>query len=283
MIAEERWVDGAGGALYTCALGEGPPVVVVHGGPGGNHGYLRACLAPLAARHQLIFVDQRFAGRSQRIGRAPRLADHVDDLERVRAAYRAEQLALIGHSRGGLIAMLYALRHPGRVAGLAVVSVIPPDPDFVDAFEVAMAERVDRPSVARRVAELEARLAAEGRAPTERVELIARAQLILGLFHDPARWDGAMAMDHLPAEDGAWLDELGDLRARLTGLGQPVLFIHGEDDPIDLAVVRRLASTMPAARVTALARCGHYAMAEQTDQVNAILADFLAAPVVEAA
>src|SRR5215216_1370401 len=64
--AREGYVDaGAGVRLFYRIVGTGrDTVVVLHGGPGFSMSYLAADLEPLAARHVLIFYDQRGTGGS---------------------------------------------------------------------------------------------------------------------------------------------------------------------------------------------------------------------------
>jgi proline iminopeptidase len=73
-------------------------IVVLHGGPGFTMEYLAADLAPLAARHVLLFYDQRGAGRSTLVSDSTALdAQHfADDLEAVRRRFELERLTLSG-------------------------------------------------------------------------------------------------------------------------------------------------------------------------------------------
>jgi len=50
--------------LYHHTVGQGDPILVIHGGPGLGSAYMENHLAPLAEYHQLIFYDQRNSGRS---------------------------------------------------------------------------------------------------------------------------------------------------------------------------------------------------------------------------
>ncbi|MFZ1634078.1 MAG: hypothetical protein WAT43_09400, partial [Chitinophagales bacterium] len=54
-----------GTQLYIKIIGEGDPILIVHGGPGLNHEYFLPHLLPLAKNHKLIFYDQRSSGKSQ--------------------------------------------------------------------------------------------------------------------------------------------------------------------------------------------------------------------------
>ena len=99
----------------------GTPILFLHGGPGsGCNPGQRVLFDP--ARHRVIFVDQRGAGRSQppRARPANTTAHLVDDLERVRIHQGIERWLVVGGSWGATLALAYAQAHPERVAGLVL-------------------------------------------------------------------------------------------------------------------------------------------------------------------
>ncbi|HEY8105354.1 MAG TPA: hypothetical protein VIE46_04555, partial [Gemmatimonadales bacterium] len=51
-------------SLFERRVGQGPPAVVLHGGPGADHGYLLPGFDALANRRELVYYDQRGGGRS---------------------------------------------------------------------------------------------------------------------------------------------------------------------------------------------------------------------------
>ena len=64
--AFERFVDVPRGALFTRTVGDGDPVVVLHGGPGTvDHTYLLPAMDRLADLTRLVYFDQRGHGRSR--------------------------------------------------------------------------------------------------------------------------------------------------------------------------------------------------------------------------
>ena len=63
-LAEAGLIDTADGPTFVRTLGSGPPVFVIHGGPGWDHSYLVDGLAFLAERRTLIFYDQPGCGRT---------------------------------------------------------------------------------------------------------------------------------------------------------------------------------------------------------------------------
>lgn len=109
--------------LYVDVEGQGPPVLVMHGGLGVDHTCFRPWLDPLGDTASLIYYDHRGNGRSAR----PPLDefDHdtwVEDADALRAAMGHEKVVVLGHSYGGFLALRYALAHPDRVRGLILLS-----------------------------------------------------------------------------------------------------------------------------------------------------------------
>src|ERR1700704_5600266 len=117
--AEGR-IPGDGAALFYRVVGTGPDVLVmIHGGPGMDMGYMVPDFGPLAERHKLLFYDQRGGGRSGLLRDDATLytmAHHVADLEALRRHFGLERMTLVAHSFGPAIAASYAIAHPERVA-----------------------------------------------------------------------------------------------------------------------------------------------------------------------
>jgi hypothetical protein len=72
--------------------------VVLHGGPGADHSDFLPFLGPLARRNQLILIDERGSGRSERLQDPSKytLDAMVDDLRCVRRAFGLKRFALLG-------------------------------------------------------------------------------------------------------------------------------------------------------------------------------------------
>jgi proline iminopeptidase len=101
-----------------------PPVVFLHGGPGYNSYSFSVLEGPqLETSLRMVYVDQRGSGRSER----PANGDYsmptlVADIEALRRALGVEQLNIVAHSFGTILALEYAAAHPAQVAHLVIVS-----------------------------------------------------------------------------------------------------------------------------------------------------------------
>lgn len=258
--------------LFELRVGAGPQVVVLHGGPGAHHDYLRPGFDRLAIRRTLIYYDQRGGGRSP-VGREVPVgwSEHVADLEALRAAWGLERLPLVGYSWGALLALLYALEHPDRVERLALVSPAPAWRAARQEFERRFEARARAPGL---VAAREA-LRTSGLRETDPPAYQRRAfeLSVAGYFHDPAR-----AAEMTPfrvtgrTQQEVWAS-LGDydLRPRLRALRIPAFVLHGDDDPIPLPTARTVAGLLGAA-FHVVPGCGHAPHVEVPDSLGAVAA-----------
>lgn len=123
----ELMVPVRGGRLYVRVNGRldgsRPPVLLIHGGPGGTHGGLLDALA-LADERAVILYDQLDSGRSDRPGNPANwtVARFTDELEAIRTALGIRRWHVVGHSWGGTIALEYGARRPQALAGLVLAS-----------------------------------------------------------------------------------------------------------------------------------------------------------------
>ena len=128
----EQSVVGPAGAIFVDDGGgkEGLPVVFLHSF-GGDSGHWSSQLSALRHDRRALAIDLRGHGKSA----APQdndyaLDSYVKDLDAVVAKLGLRRFVLVGHSLGGAVAMKYAARNPGRVAGLVLVGApgkLPPE------------------------------------------------------------------------------------------------------------------------------------------------------------
>jgi proline iminopeptidase len=121
---EEGFVDANGVMIYYMTLGRGEPLMIVHGGPGASHDYFLPYLLPLARHNRLIFIDERGSGRSQKLedASAYTVENMVEDVEAVRQALGLGKISLLGHSYGGALAQVYALKYQKNLSHLILAS-----------------------------------------------------------------------------------------------------------------------------------------------------------------
>lgn len=274
--------------LYCRTVGDGPPVVVLHGGPDFDHTYLLPELDRLADSARLVYYDQRGRGRSPGDPNEVGIASEVEDVDRVRREFGFDSVAVLGHSWGGLLAMEYAVRHPERVSHLLLVNTAPASAADRRAFREHLL-RVRAPDDVERMEEI------ARSAPFRAGDLEAEAEYYRVHFRvavrDPELVDRIVARlrTHFTAErvlaaraieerlhDDTWGTEGYDLVPRLAELDIPTLVLHGQHDFIPVPVANNIAQAMPRARLVVL-DCGHFAYLEEPEAFAAHVAAFLGA------
>lgn len=271
----ETFREVRGVRLYERRIGAGPEVVVLHGGPGAHHDYLLPGFDLLARRRTLVYYDQRGGGRSPVAREVPvGWREQVADLEALRVLWGRNQLVLAGYSWGGLLALLYALEHPGRVERLALVSTAPVWRGAREIFEQRFLERGASPVIQ----QMRAELASSGlkESDPERYRRRAFELSVAGYFHDPDRVKDLTPFRITGRTQTEVWESLGDfdLRPRLHEIGVPAVVLHGDDDPIPLEASRILAQGLEAP-LHVLPDCGHVPYVEAPDRFVELLDPFL--------
>jgi len=261
--------------------GAGSPVVCLPGGPMQDSEYL-GDLGGLSAHRQLVLLDPRGTGRSATPTdpTSYRCDRQVDDVEALREHLGLDQIDLLAHSAGANLALLYAARHPHRVARLVLVApstfAVGISATGESRLETARL-RHDEPWFDPAYAALQAIVAGDATDDSWTA--------IRPFFY--GRWD-ADAQDHQAAQDGHRNDEAAGLfgadgvydpaatRAQLATLTTPVLLIAGELDLNSTSgVVAELADLFPKVELVVQPWAGHYPWLDDAAQFLATTETFL--------
>lgn len=276
-----RSVNGT--ELWVKRLGAGEPIVVVHGGPLLEHGYLVPYLEPLADDYELVFFDQRLSGRS-----APevdestvKLSTFAQDIEALRVELGLGPIHLLAHSWGGLLAMRYALEHGEHLRSLILLDSMAASSELWREEEKLVAEKVTEEDRARRQAILASEDFAAGRPAA--IEKLLRLSFA-AQFHDPSKVDGLrlyVPEDYVERSRrfSALRPDLEsfDFHARLAGLEVPALVLYGASEPGAKLGGAALHATLPNSEWVLVPDAGHFPFVEQRDTVLAAVRKFLQA------
>ena len=118
-----RFVELPGARLHLVERGGGPTLLLVHGLAGQLKHFTYGIVDQLAADYRVVAVDRPGSGYSVRMpGSSAALAAQADTLAALIDTLQLGRPLVVGHSLGGAVALALAQRHPGRVAGLALVA-----------------------------------------------------------------------------------------------------------------------------------------------------------------
>jgi proline-specific peptidase len=277
-------IAGRHGSIYYRIVGDSDavPLLVIHGGPGMSHDYLRD-LDALADERQVIYYDQIGCGRSDRPDDTGlwTLAAFADEIDTVRGALGLDRVHLFGQSAGGWIAIDYALRSPAGLASLHLANTCASIPHF----ERGVAElRAALPGGAGAVID-----ACESSGTTTGPEYLAAVGLFNRLHF--AGTDDVPAGVHAAlralnpaiyrAMVGTGLTFTGtmtgwDVTDRLGDLDLPVLVTSGRFDEMTPDAVRPMVDAIPGARWRLFEESAHLPMVTETDAFIRATREFLA-------
>jgi pimeloyl-ACP methyl ester carboxylesterase len=109
-----------GGALAGWVVGDGPPVLLLHGGPGLRYGYMEPLIAELQTDFRVAIFQQRGLDPSTLEGPFT-IAQAIDDVVCVLDALGWPLALVVGHSWGGHLGLRFAAAHPERLFGMLAV------------------------------------------------------------------------------------------------------------------------------------------------------------------
>jgi proline iminopeptidase len=266
-------------SLFVKVVGDGYPLLLMHGGPGLDHSTLTS-LAPLADRFTLIFYDHRANGRSTGSVESMTWDNLTADADALREALGIQEWAVLGHSFGGNVALEYALRYPGRLSRLLLLDTCG------DAWWVQHnAPKILAKRGYKRATVEAARRFYNGDLTADEVRPIVmkfmRAYFYrLGWLDLPQAVAAALRMKRRPeAHVFAFKQLLTEwtVMDRLSEIAAPTLVLAGRHDflfpPEHQAI---LADRLPHATLEIIERAGHNAHAEQSAQVIAAVQHFMA-------
>jgi len=234
-------IDGI--KLFYATIGQGPPVVLLHGGL-ANSDYWGNQVPALAAHHQVILVDSRGHGRSSR-NAAPFGYDLMaDDVVGLLDHLQLKRADIVGWSDGAIIGIDLALRHRERIGRV-----------FAFAANTNLGG-----------------LKADVEKNPNFAAFIRRAgDEYRCLSPTPREYDAFQAqISHMWESQPSWTD------AQLRGIATPVLIADGDhDEAIKLDHDIYMYRHIPGSNLVILPNTSHFAFLQNPALFNAILLHFL--------
>jgi proline iminopeptidase len=280
---QEQFIDANGVLIYAKTLGEGKPLVIVHGGPGASHDYFLPYLLPLARHHRLIFIDERGSGKSEKLADPSgyTVEAMVEDVEAVRVALNLGKIDLLGHSYGGVLAQAYALKYQANLSHLVLASTFHSTSAMNEVFRKMKAKMPEE--LRARIDKMESE-GLYGHGKIYEQNRYTNDYMIAswgeGYFpylyanhpdpnNDPVQ-SGVMSWDLYRAMWGSHGEFIidGNLKSveyadRLPSIKVPTLLISGDHDECDPSLARDMHARIAGSKLTLLPQSGHMTFVDQ--------------------
>ncbi|MEO7892653.1 MAG: alpha/beta hydrolase [Aeromicrobium sp.] len=273
----DRFIELSDGArLWATISGQGPPVVLCHGGP-GLWDYLGPLAALLDGKFTVIRFDQRGCGRSSGTGPFT-IAQAVDDLEQIRASLGYDRWSVLGHSWGAELVLRYAAAQPDHTASVIYLAGVGAGDGFRDEFSVAFRARLGH--------QLDRwlELREKARTPEEEHEFCLLqwspdySPGPATHAHAEALWETRPPGTHtnLAANRELGAERLtDDLLRTASRVTSPVTMILGADDPRPWHASTSLFGALSDVRRHVIEGAGHSPWSEQPDQTERLITEGL--------
>lgn len=260
------------GKLFYQIVGKGDPIIVIHGGPGLDQGYLLPGMAALSKKHQVVFYDQRGSGRSIVSHIDPQhinTEQFVEDLETLRKALGFSKITLVGHSWGGFVAMCYAIKYKKNLNKIVIMNSLP----ATTAGIHDLAEEIER-RIAPSAAEME-KIESSPEFLNNDPQAISQ---YYGLFfyrylYNPNDLEKintklepqgvATGINVSKILEAEIFTKFIDLTDDLQKLKVPTLVILGEQDVVPLSTAQEITKAIKGSQLIVINQCGHFPYAEK--------------------
>jgi proline iminopeptidase len=270
-----RGIDFA--VFSTPPAGDGPPLLCINGGMLFDHSMLWPSLSPLAVTRQVILYDQRGRGASSAPANPAEatIDDDAADVGALRRALGVRRWDVLGHSWGGGIAMLATAGDAAGVRRLVLVDAVGPTSEWMTPLRTAVLTRLvgEEHAAVARVSE-----EALGVPDPALHSAYARA-VYPAWFADPDLAKRFTPPDAMSATGAAVLARLRrdgyDWRDRLRGFSTPTLVIHGDRDPLPLAVSSANSYILATTRREVVPSSGHMPFWEAPQRFFSLIESFL--------
>jgi pimeloyl-ACP methyl ester carboxylesterase len=270
----QRWVPVGGREVNVIDIGDGAPVVLVHGLGGNWQNWLEVLPALIDAGYRAIAPDLPGFGHSEMPAERISIPGYGLALDGILDALGVSgPAAVVGNSMGGFIAAEIAISRPQRVERLVLVSAAALWSERMRARPLVVASKVSR---------FYAPLVVSGWELIARLPRLRREALRSAGIRNTAAISPPLAYELLSgAGKPGFIDALQALydyriRDRLPEIACPTLVVWGANDPIvPLRHAFEYEELIPGSRAVVFRRTGHTPMLEQPQRFNAALLEFL--------
>lgn len=262
-------IDAGGIATNYHDLGDGPPLVMIHGSGPGVTGWAnwRLVMPDLAHHHRVLVPDMVGFGYT---ARPDGIQYDLDTWVRHALAFldalKLDQVDLVGNSFGGALSLAIAIRHPERVRRLVLMGAAGVSFELTPALDAVWGYT---PSVENMRALMDTFAFNRDLVNDDLARMRYEASIRPGIQ------EAYSAM--FPAPRQTSIEALASDPKAIAALPHETLIIHGRDDiVVPLANSLRFLELIPRSQLHVFGQCGHWTQIEHAARFSRLLLDFLA-------
>ena len=268
-----------GETLYFTAIGHGPKVVLIPGGPGAGVSSLKMWADSLSNEFTCILFDQRGTGYSHLAkldSSTVNLKRATEDLDDLRKFLGEDMLTLCGISWGGQLSLAYASNFPDNTKKIIPVNTWGPDKSFDPIIEETLEMRRypnEKDSLEFWLKQLTNELSNSKRSLFYTLPYFfdhEKGSRLLPQMYASRKFYPEMSS--LMFKD---IETSYKLSSKLKDYKNQIIIIRGRQDIVPVEAIFQLKELMPQARVIFIERCGHFPHLEQPREFFKILRDAL--------
>jgi proline iminopeptidase len=295
----DSWTGGKyytinGARLWVVTVGKGEPLLIIPGGPGGNHlAYRRMDSLAIQGNIQLIYFDAFGRGKSDTAKNVKEytLARDIEDVEALRKALNMDKISLFGHSYGSVVAQGYALKYAKNTSHLIIANGFHSNAMWQENDDNSNHEiKTNYPEVWEALMDIRKKGAISSDATHQ--EIYGQVPYGFLYAYNPEKFRGGGNRKPYPnpfntrlyyqmvGKDGDFIvgNDIGkfDFRKQLINLKMPVLIIGGRYDRV--AVPRMMVQYKkycPQATFKMFEYSGHNPQVEEPEKEFPLIVDFL--------
>lgn len=260
--------------LNVNTIGDGEPIVFLHGGPGSEHRFFLPHVLPLFQKYKLVLYDQKGCGNSEpNINNQYSMIDEVDTLELLRQELKLDKINLFGESWGSMLALLYATTYPNRVNKIFLTAAIGVTSEGFKTFGKELEMRLSKNDKLK-ISKLEDGLK-KGESSIDGILAILDKYYVYTKksLKNKAKTSINPTVNQQIGEDilhnydiTSDLDTLKDI---------PITVAQGSDDILTPKLIKKLlVNYIPHSKLIEIKNCGHWTVVEKADEINEIAYSF---------
>ena len=272
--------------LYVREFGTGTEtVIMLHGGWGAEHSGLVEAVVSLKTEYRFVFYDQRGSLRSPFPDSLITFDRHIQDLEFLRKELDQDQLTLVGHSMGAVLASAYAKKYPKRIKRLVLMApahLKNPIPEEDSEIRQQQSKRfeafMDRPGVQRELDALQLNRESPSLSSREQTAKF-RINFAKRMLYDVGNWSGlaggrALYQGHVfgltansyPTAGWNYLEAFAKEE-------YPVSIIAGDHDFLDMGnlLIKKWTAAHPEIALHIIKNAGHMLWIDQAEATTKAL------------